>query len=211
MNEVVEINHVSYEEVSDIFESAKYWTDEQELFWYQHAWKILEEQKATYYSSMKEYYQTLLYPLVLVYTYYEFLEKTDRAPNGLLLSDYVYDRIPDVVIGQLAGQSDTEDIYEEIEPALLSIVEHLQYTVYKVLSAKMTELDVLVWMHSTFEQPTVMEEDLDGILEEVEFYPSNYEEYSSWIEENFLDLSDKVTSEYAYGEAYDYISSLMNG
>ena len=201
---------LEYSEAASIFEEHTIWTNEYELYWYQHAWDILEQAGVTVYHNTLEYYQIIFYAIVLVHVYGTFCGYAFDENENTDLEDLAED-IPDIALGQLVkALLPYSDYCEDRVEAINAIFDTLKYDVFRFLKSKMTESEVFAWMYCTAYSPAVeaeYDEELEEYVEPDELI-NNAQEYQQFVEQNLGDVVNEVTPEKL--EAFDYVSSLMS-
>lgn len=188
---------VEFNDLSDIFKYT-IWTSEKETFWYEKAWRTLENQGLTTYNNSHEYCDVVFLALAIVYSYCEFYNITwvegdiDDSPD---FDENVYDYISEIEIGQMLVFnniiSEQSDLLTSTNEALTLLASNSVSKLYHALRNEMSDEEILAWMYSTGETyyKEVYDEEYDDFFEE-EYDCSDFNEYSKMIDE----LKDNILS-----------------
>ena len=185
-----EIHTLSYNDVEDMFYCNSIWTARVELYWFRHAWSLLEEHGMTSYSNQKERYKVMLYAVALIDTYWRFCYLAcGESYDSDLYGVYAVDFIPEVIIGQMAEYIlHEDDVFENANEALCSMLPDLKYHVFQAID----EFDACVWMYSTVFGPP---KKLFG--EQKSYDIRSYEDFAKMVDEIYEDVGGEI--EIAYG------------
>ena len=98
VNEMTENNNVSYEDVKPIFKCYKYWCNDEEYYWYENMWRILDRKGQTTYEKEEEYCEILFKAAALVLI---FTDHITIKYDEIDLHDYLYSNILSEFISKL--------------------------------------------------------------------------------------------------------------
>ena len=143
------MDSLSFDELRWVFQNGTVWVSHYEMYWYEYAWGILERRGKTAYINERERYEVRLRALALIRVYNQFSE----IAFGEGTKDYSYfidDELPELVIGQiLGGLIGADEIYEDVEEALICLLDAMKYDAFKSLKAELTGSDAFAWMYGT--------------------------------------------------------------
>lgn len=189
---------LSFDELRWVFQNGTVWGSNYEMYWYEYAWGILERQGKTAYKNERECYEVRLRALALIRVYYQFSEIVFGESREDYI-DFIDDELPELVIGQiLGGLIGADEIYEDVEEALICLLDAMKYDVFKSLKAELTASDAFAWMYCTGDD-SYFDEDAEI------FSMSDYEKAVTSAE-------DAVVNDWCVGhavDAFDYVCRLM--
>lgn len=190
---------LSFDELRWVFQNGTLWVSNYEMYWYEYAWGILERQGKTAYTNERERYEVRLRALALIRVYYQFSEIMFEESREDY-SDFIDDELPELVIGQiLGGLIGADEIYEDVEEALICLLDAMKYDVFKSLKAELTASDAFAWMYCTGDD-SYFDEDTEI------FSMSDYEKAINTAMGDIM--NDYVTGDSL--EAFCFVSELMD-
>ena len=190
---------LSFDELRWVFQNGTLWISHYEMYWYEYAWGILERQGKTAYTNERERYEVRLRALALIRVYYQFSEIVFEESREDYI-DFIDDELPELVIGQiLGGLIGADEIYEDVEEALICLLDAMKYDVFKSLKAELTDSDAFAWMYCTGDD-SYFDEDAEI------FSMSDYEKAINTAMGDIM--NDYVTSDRL--EAFCFVSELMD-
>jgi len=194
---------VSFEDISWLFSKHGLWCTINELYWYENMWLILEKQGLTVYEEEKDRYRVLLYAVCLMLIYSDFSEDEYDDPVEFdYIADELEDDIPALVLGQLyaaQGLPLTEDADEALVQLARTKMKHVIAAIKKEIGMNdlFTSLYAVFWKFHTFE------ENEEGEMEEVEFFPDSADEFwSAFLRERDDIFSNFELSLEGFSDAY---------
>lgn len=209
------MSQLTYNDVRGIFREGEVWSEGREEYWYQRAWAILGKENLTQYSNDYELCVVKLYAITFIYVFRRFCEIAFDDYYDMDLTSLTCDIFSDFEIGQIFSKMFPDENMldeNEINDALMAIVEKLKFKLYKAIGYHMNPNEVYAWMYCTVFTPSKLEtgcEDDSKMLEIVEYDIGSYPEYENMLQEK--SVIDAVINDANPGkfEAFDYINSLM--
>ncbi len=195
---------VSFSQVVELFDSNAIWNNSNELFMYEWLWELLDEQGFTTYTDDRDYYRVIIYAVVLIYTYDQFcslaLDYGGYEDFYYKCTDVLDGEISEVMIGQLLCQLDDYEPIEDLEDAIMALLNGYQYRLIHSLFKKMLKTDPFAIMYFANQQFIEIAES-DGDYEEYEADINSLEEYKAKVEENW----QQAYEDFAIIEGYSWL------
>ena len=95
---MIEFNKVSYEDVKPIFKCYKYWCNDEEDYWYENMWQILDRKGQLTYENDEQYYEVLFKAAALVFI---FTDHITIKYGDIDLHDYLYSNVLSEMVSKI--------------------------------------------------------------------------------------------------------------
>ncbi len=189
---------VIFEEVKPIFEYYRYWSKEEEVFWYENMWQILERKGLTAYKNDEEHCEIILMAvaMVIMFTDHIALKYDEVDLHDYFYSNVVSDMISEFNLGAMYYKytkefDDGSENYNDVVEFLANIMKD------KVYGALVKDLGVTTLFLSMeavdrgMEHMVMIKDENESYVEE-EFEPKSAKEFWEVFKEREEDIADEI-------------------
>lgn len=210
---------VSFEEVKPIFEHYKYWCKDDEYYWYENMWQILDRRDLTSYENEEQHREIILMAVALVIMFTDHIAlKYDECD----LHDCFYSNVVSGMISEYdlestyhkyAEENDEEsdkeydnesddendDVHEDHEYMVVYLADIMRRRVYKVLRKELGATTLFLSMEAVdrgMKQEVLIKEEDEEYYDEEDFEPESAKEFWDVFKKNEEDIADEIDNYY---------------